>query len=399
MRRRALSAVAGILAVAASVAALAGSASAAGTGLAVAYQVDVAHDGVQNDSTLNPPFNRRWQATFPGALSSYPLIAGGMVYVTVSHESVGPATLYALDQRTGQVVWSRTVSSFPWANAAYDAGRVFVVEYTGLLQAFAADTGTPQWSTQLPGQYSFSSPPTASNGVVYTGGAGSGGTVYAVDEATGAVLATQSVQNGDNSSPALSPTSVFVSYACNQAYGFAQPDLAFLWHYSTFCAGGGGKTAVYAGGRVYTRDFFGNLVLDAASGTLVRSYTPDNTTIPAPAVDASTIFALTQGALTAQSAADGSVRWSFSGDGRLVTAPIAIATSRGEFVVEGSASGMLYALDATTGRVAWKTNAGSPIAGPDEQNVSQPLTGLGAGQGLLVVPAGSTLTAYSGHGR
>jgi hypothetical protein len=31
-----------------------------------------------------------------------------------------------------------------------------------------------------------------------------------------------------------------------------------------------------------------------------------------------------------------------------------------------------------------------------EQNVSQPLTWLGAGQGLLVVPAGTKLAAYAG---
>jgi hypothetical protein len=39
---------------------------------------------------------------------------------------------------------------------------------------------------------------------------------------------------------------------------------------------------------------------------------------------------------------------------------------------------------------------GSGIPAPDEQSVSQPLTGLGAGQGLLVVPSGDLLSAYSG---
>jgi hypothetical protein len=37
---------------------------------------------------------------------------------------------------------------------------------------------------------------------------------------------------------------------------------------------------------------------------------------------------------------------------------------------------------------------GAGVSGPDEQNVSQPLAGLGAGQGLLVVPAGNLLAAY-----
>ena len=320
------------------------------------------------------------------------------MYVTVAGSSQYGKTLYALRESDGSVAWSRPISGlYNWSNAAYDTGRVFVVNFDGYLQALAADTGALVWATQLPYQYAFSSPPTARDGVVYVSGAGSGGTVYAVDEASGNVLATQAVANGDHSSPALSADAVFVSYACNQAWGFARPSLAFLWHYSTFCSGGGGKTTVYADGRVYTRDYYGNLVLDAATGSLLRTYAPDGTAMPAPAVDATTIYSLSQGVLSAQSVSDGSVGWTFAGDGQLDTAPVVLATAAGRFVVEGSASGRLYALDASDGSAVWKAMVGSPILGPDEQNVSQPLTGIAAGEGLLVVPAGSSLVAYVGH--
>ena len=359
--------------------ALGQSASAAGSDQSVAYQVDVAHSGVQSDDQLAPPFGRRWKVTLPAGVS-YPLIAGGYVYVTVANPGQYGTHLYALRQSDGSTAWSASIpGTYDWSNAAYDAGRVFVVNFDGLLQAFAGDTGALVWARQLPGQYAFSSPPTASAGVVYVGGAGSGGTLYAVDESNGAVLAAQQVENGDDSSPALSGSAVFVSYACNQAYGFATPSLSPLWHYSTFCEGGGGKTTVYANGRVYTRDYFGNLVLDAATGNLVRSYAPQGATLPAPAVDSTTIYSLNQGVLTAQAVGDGSVSWTFGGDGQLDTAPLVLSTSSGELVVEGSASGRLYALGASTGAVAWQTDVGSPISAPDEQNVSQPLTGLGAG--------------------
>jgi hypothetical protein len=57
---------------------------------------------------------------------------------------------------------------------------------------------------------------------------------------------------------------------------------------------------------------------------------------------------------------------------------------------------MIYGLSLAKGKVVWSASAGAGIPGPDEQNVSQPLTGLGAGQGLLVVPAGDQLVAYGG---
>jgi hypothetical protein len=101
------------------------------------------------------------------------------------------------------------------------------------------------------------------------------------------------------------------------------------------------------------------------------------------------------GTLTASPVAPGSPSsWSFTGDGTLSSAPIAVADSSGTHVYVGGTSGKLYALNLADGTVAWSTNVGYSIPGPDEQNVSQPLTGLAAGQGLLVVPAGNVLRAY-----
>jgi outer membrane protein assembly factor BamB len=364
--------------------------------LAVTYQIGVDHAGVQNDPALAPPFTQRWTVSLPNP-ASYPLIAAGKVFVTTTNGSTYGTWIYALDQATGQTVWSQFISgTYSFSGAAYDNGQVFVVNYNGVLQAFGAATGALAWSAQLPGQYAFTSPPTAGNGVVYVGGAGSGGTVYAVDEVTGGLISTASVENGDDSSPALANGNVYVAYACDQAYGFGQATLSLLWHFTTGCEGGGGKTVVYANGRVYTRDFInGNLVLDAGTGGQLATWTPASTNALAPAIDGSTIYwtSIASRALTAESSADGSTRWTFGGDGQLDSAPIVLATPNGEFVVVGSATGALYVLNAATGAVAWQTTV-APIAQPDEQNVTV-LAGLGAGQGLLVVPAGNSITAFA----
>jgi hypothetical protein len=59
----------------------AGGASADPGALAVAYQINVAHNGVQTDAALTPPFSLRWRVTLPAQVS-YPLIAEGKVFVT-----------------------------------------------------------------------------------------------------------------------------------------------------------------------------------------------------------------------------------------------------------------------------------------------------------------------------
>src|SRR5205823_14393774 len=109
------------------------------------------------------------------------------------------------------------------------------------------------WSVKRSGQYAFTSAPTASVGIVYVGGAGSGGTLYAISESAGNVLWTASVQNGDNSSPAVTAKGVYVSYACEQAYDFDPSSGALIWHHATGCEGGGRRTAVKHAGKLYVR--------------------------------------------------------------------------------------------------------------------------------------------------
>lgn len=353
-----------------------------------AYQISISHDGFSGDTTIAPPLTSRWTHSFTGQVS-YPLIADGMVFVTVADVSSGSGTdLYAISQTDGSVVWSQFISgTFFWSNAAYDNGQVFVVNYDGLMRAYNASSGILNWSVQLPGEFAFSSPPTADGGVVYVGGAGSGGILYAVSETDGSVLWTAGVANGDNSSPALTSTSVFVSYACDFAYSFARATGQLQWATSPPCEGGGGKTPVYNNGLLYIRDATeGNQILDATNGQEKRTFI--STT--APAFAGKTSLFMSSGTLSAS--VDKRTKWTFSGDGGLDTAPIVVGTT----VYVGSSSGMLYGLNISKGNVVWSANAGSPINGPDEQNVSSPLTGLGAGQGLLVVPAGDQLAAYGG---
>ena len=82
--------------------------------------------------------------------------------------------------------------------------------------------------------------------------------------------------------------------------------------------------------------------------------------------------------------------WTFNGDGQLRTAPIVVNS----YVIEGSWSGELYVIDALSGTVRWSDNVGDNIPAPDESGNVDIMAGLGAGDGLVVVPTVSSLVAY-----
>jgi outer membrane protein assembly factor BamB len=359
----------------------------AGPTTSVTYQISPSHDGYSGDTSLSAPLVKRWSRDLGGAVS-YPLIAGNRVFVTVAVTADGGygTTLFALNRATGATLWSQPIpGTYFISGAAFDNGRVYVVNFDGVLRSFDAASGAAGWSVQLPGQYSFTSPPTADGGTVYVTGAGSGGTLYAVRESTGALRWSQQLGgSGDHSSPALSDTGVFVSFSCGAVQGFDRASGDPLWSDHGDCSGGGGKTAVYHDNRLYARDpTTSNEVVRTATGAVVGTFAAD----PAPAFAGTTGLFLSAGTL---SAVRGSrTLWTFAGDGGLVTAPIAV----GDTVYVGSSSGLLYGLSLTSGRVVWSTNVGAPVSAPDEQNAFV-LAGLGAGRGLLAVPAGNLLVAY-----
>lgn len=388
--------------------------AAGGADQAVAYQMDVAHDGNLSGDTLAPPLTKIWTRDLGGHVS-YPLIAGGMVFVTVAGTTMvngsshNATTLYALDENSGNTVWSvgPVPSTFPWSALAYDNSTVFMLTYDGGLAAFDAATGATKWSTTLTGQSSFTAPPVAANGTLYTSGSGSGGTFYAVDESTGLVEWTDYVMNGDDSSPTISGGDVYAAYSGPQVYAFNATTGATDWRYNSGIEGGGGNTPVVANGDVYVRD----LGVSANTGYIFPASCPtcgtDNapllgrfTADQAPAFSGSTGVMLGGGSgytsgniLTASDWSDPAnpqVKWTFGGDGGLDTAPIIVNNE----VYIGSASGNLYALNLSNGHLDWQDTESAGFLAPNTGTVGQPWPGIAAGEGTLIAPADHVVSAY-----
>jgi len=346
-----------------------------GPGQAVTYQIDPAHTGSQFD-TVSPPLTQRWSRDLGNSVS-YPLIAGGKVFV------VAGTVLYALNGANGATVWGPIeIGTYP--SIAYESGRVLAINRDGLLRGFEATTGTQLWTRQLSGQ-SFTSPPSVMSGTAYVNGYS---TLYAVSAQDGTVKWSAPNKGSEHSSPAVTTTALYVTNSC-EAFALSPSTGSQIWNTTSSCGGSGGRTPVFYNSRVYIRDNdIGNVALDSGTGIPVAEIPPG----PAPAFHGSTGFFLNviTSTLEAKDISSGTLKWSFTGDGTLRSAPIVVNGT----VYIGSASGKLYAVDESTGTNVWTGTVGAPVNRPDEIGISDPLTGLGAGEGLIVVPASNLVVAY-----
>ncbi len=344
---------------------------------AVSFQIDSGHSGYVTFRSATLPKAALWSVNV-GSQPSYALIVGGLVYV-----ATGNSTLIALNAQTGATVWGPIAFSGT-LGIAYDAGQIFVSSGSyvsqGILSALNATTGAPVWSAAIPGGFASSAPPVAAQGLVYT--LADGG-LTAFNETNGAQVWAYGV-SGTSGAVAVTLDGVYSAPVC---FAFdLQPALGtVLWSHNTGCEGGGGATPVVGGGRMYAPLnpglYSGNIYV-AETGALLGAFASS----ALPAVSPTSAYNLYNGTLQSTSLINNQVNWSFAGDGQLSTAPIVV----NNFLFIGSSSGNLYALNATSGAVLGSINLGAAIA----QGSYQGTTGLSAGDGLLVVPAGNTVNAF-----
>jgi outer membrane protein assembly factor BamB len=363
----------------------------------VAYQGNALHDGKVAGATVSPPLAKRWTRDLGGSVS-YPIVADGKVFVTAAN---GPccgqgSSVFALDGRTGENVWgpfNLGRAFMPRAGLTYGQGLLFVQDDNGLLRAFDGRTGRLWWTVAFEDMYFFAGAPTYANGLVFVGGAGVGGTVYAVGATDGVVRWTKPAGGNPDSALAVSADRVYLSNPDNTK-AFAQATGAPVWDSAEGYETGpvGGATPVLSNGRVWLREtgtrYPVSTTLDAATGALGPSFTAAY----APAFDGPTGYFVTDGVLRARDTPTQVFLWSFEGAAPLVTPPL-IANGH---VYVGDNLGTLWALDARTGQPVWSDAVGDAFFGFDESNYDRPVAGLGAGQGMVVAPAGNHVVAYAG---
>lgn len=359
----------------------------------VAFQINPQHSGSISFNSVSLPAGAAWSVDV-GGTPSYALIADGKVFVT-SQSGVGAqpqSSLVALDQATGAMAWGPIPLTGP-INAAYDNGAVFVS--TGSqIQAYDAQTGALQWSVSAFPGTSFTSVAPA-NGLVYAQSNPNNGLVTAIKEDTGLIMWQQSRLGDTAVDPTVTADGVYVS-----GVGFtADLDAAtgsILWQNYPEYSNPHDTISPLANGVLYSPDTAevgsdNGTEFDAEAGTVLGGFN----TFFVPAIDAQTGYfvagGVAGGTLNAVDLGTGTVLWTFSGDGQLVTSPVIV----NQYVFIASASGNVYGLDASNGSVVWQKNVGAAIAASAGWGQEVPTSGLSAGDGLLVVPAGTKVTAYT----
>jgi outer membrane protein assembly factor BamB len=353
------------------------------------FRIDYAHTG---NATLGgvaafPP-STTWFRTLDG-LVSYPVVGGGLVFVTTDNDAVPGATsasLFALDLTTGATVWGPKAvpASSRLAHLAYANGRLFVLSDAGVLYALDGVTGTQAWSATL-GANGFDGPPTVANGIVYA--AGDTG-LNAVDAATGTLLWQSPSSVSRLASPTVSNDAVYVASQC-AASKFDPLTGLLLWRIPNGCSGGSAWTAAYTDYRLFFANFDAAgtyRVVDTQSATRVGSYpsvvTPAVNTILAAVVDG-------HGTISVVDRQTGTTRWSNGSLGAITADPLLVDG----MTVTANASGDVYALDTVTGSVLWSGAAGASIRAANWTSAG-PVPGIGVGNGWLLVPADHSLRAW-----
>jgi outer membrane protein assembly factor BamB len=308
-----------------------------------------------------------------------PLIADGRVLLAVrnSDGSYGNQ-LYALQLDTGSTLWGPVgVPGTYWMRQglAIADGRLFTMNYDGLMRTFDAATGAGLWSTKLP-DYSYLGAPVAFGGLLFT--SGYGGT-QALDPITGDVLWARPFVRSD-AAPAVTGAALYVvtGYDC-VVYALNPLTGENLWLDSA--CDFFGRDIAAANGQVYARSDRGHVgIYDAATGA-DAGFSASNRAV---AIGDSALITLYSGTLTATSLANGAQLWQFTGDGYLNVAPIIV----NDTVFVGTTTGKVYGVDLATGAQQWMGT--TPALGWSSSTYAT----ITAGEGWLIVNGDGIVAAW-----
>jgi outer membrane protein assembly factor BamB len=140
---------------------------------------------------------------------SSPIVVDGIVYF-----GSGEGVLYALDARSGTIVWKFKAGKAIYSSPAYFNGKVYFGSLDKGFYAVDSKTGEIVWSVSTSGM--ITSSPVISRGMVFFGS--HDGKLYAVDVQTGAIKWTFQTRGQITQTPAVDDKAVYFSSADGAFY-------------------------------------------------------------------------------------------------------------------------------------------------------------------------------------
>ena len=314
-----------------------------GSGEWAMYQRSPSHSGVVADEEFLPDGRIRWTFEAGAALKGAPAVVGDRVYLGTDNRG-----MVALDRDSGELVWEYRAARRVRTTPAVAGGLVFVGLLHGSVIALNKDTGRLQWefaAAQRRFDRIFSSP-AVHEGTVYIG-SGSG-RIYALDAVTG--QERWSYLTGDSiiSSPAVNGEVVAVLSQDKNLYVIDADTGKRRFDYRMFFATG---SPTIDGDRVLAGDDKGFL----------RAIDWHAKEFPFEKAIRTLRFHVFWYGFTDELPIQKGFIWGFQEPGHTGAGTPVAAHGR---VYVGSASGTLFAVDATTGEKVWEFRAKASLRAP-----------------------------------
>ena len=331
-------------------------------------------------SALNQPLQMAWIKNVGANIyMTSPLVYNGNIYIASVDENLkGEAHVYALDGKTGELIWKYPVRNSIKNTIVIDNGQVLAQDTQGYLYAINAESGKLSWEKQLPinGLPALIEGLVASDGVVY---AGTGKGLCAIETKDGKVLwQNKDWGQGEGTTTTFSVTGdkLIGSSQWNALYGNDLKTGALKWTANTNGLRNRGASAAVHGNLLYLISDKSFFILEANTGrVVVRKELPfsvDVTSTPL-LTDKEIIFGSAKDGLIALDNETLELKWKFAtGDALVFTSPYSrkpaatIETSpvlAGNTVYVGASDGTIYGVNKEDGKLVWKHATGAPVFG------------------------------------
>ena len=332
---------------------------------------------------LRPPFAGFWSFAAKGPLEPPPVIAYGRLFI-----SNGRGVLFALETRSGRVVWKRSFKNCIAGSPVVTRGNLFLPLMHqrpcqknasgagGMLVALDARTGRTKWRF---GAGAIESAPLLVGRILYFGSWDHN--VYALNVRRRRHRLVWRHETDDKvvGAPAYANGSVYVGTNGGRVYALNARTGRERWRAESFSRFGRREYFYAAPSVAYGRVFIGNTdgtvyAYGATTGHLLWARQAGTYVYAAPAVWRNTVFVGTwDGWFSALDARTGDFRWRFDAPGGVMGAPTVLDglvyfSTFGRFSqrhlrrVE-SGPRATFALNARNGRPVWRFNDGhySPV--------------------------------------